>query len=221
MSIQPLLSSLLPATAFDRQHLVSRGPLRQVIDDLERYLVREPDARPLLFDDASGRLIAWPPSVAAQDDENGGGQATWPEGDDPDRLAGRTAAELPQEEPAAGRRSGRPRLGVLAREVTLLPEQWNWLAAQPGGASAALRRLVDGAWQEEQHRDRRQRASAVAFHCLGVLGEGLAATDEALVAIHAGEMARFDQLTAEWPPDVRHYVRDLGFPGRAGEKAPA
>jgi len=200
--------------------MVSRGPLRQVIDDLERYLVREPEARPLLFDDASGRLLAWPPAVATQD-AGERGQAVEQEGGDPDRLASRAAAKLAPDESMAGRRSGRPRLGVLAREVTLLPAQWAWLAAQPGGASAALRRLVDDAWQEEQQRDLRQRASAVAFQCLGVLGEGLAATDDALMAIHAGDIARFDQLTAAWPPDIRQYVRDLGFPGRERDSAPA
>jgi len=216
MSSQPPLPPALPATAFDRQRLVSRGPLHQVIVDLERYLVREPDARPLLFDDASGRLLTWPPATAWPND----GRTAAFERTTPEPLAGVSAGPHTGAL-AAGRRSGRPRLGVLAREVTLLPEQWAWLAAQPGGASAALRRLVDGAWQEARHRDRRQQASAVAFRCLSVLGDGLAGTDDALVAIHAGDAARFDQLTMAWPPDVRQYVRDLGFPDDADHGAPA
>ena len=41
--------------------------------------------------------------------------------------------------PEAPRGRGRPKLGVVPREVTLLPRHWDWLAAQPGGASVALR----------------------------------------------------------------------------------
>src|SRR5690554_3195441 len=109
MSSQPPLPPALPATAFDRQRLVSRGPLHQVIVDLERYLVREPDARPLLFDDASGRLLTWPPATAWPDETGKDGRAVAFQAAGPDRPAGGASEDPHAGESAAGRRSGRPR----------------------------------------------------------------------------------------------------------------
>lgn len=48
-----------------------------------------------------------------------------------------------REAPEAARSGpGRPKLGVVAREVTF-PRHWDWPESQPNGVSAALRRLMD------------------------------------------------------------------------------
>src|ERR1700679_3549712 len=58
---------------------------------------------------------------------------------------------------------GRPKLGVTAREVTLLPRHWDWLATQPGGASIALRRLVEDARSNPKMLMRSARDSVYRF----------------------------------------------------------
>ncbi|QCB55345.1 DUF2239 family protein [Sphingopyxis sp. PAMC25046] len=103
--------------------------------------------------------------------------------------------------------AGRPRLGVKAREVTLLPRHWDWLAAQPGGASAALRRLVEAASKGEP--DTKQRRDA-AYHFMShVCGDRLG-YEEALRALYRDDDAGFAASIAEWPADIRaHIVRLL------------
>lgn len=102
-------------------------------------------------------------------------------------------------EPVRGR--GRPSLGVQAREVTLLPRQWDWLAAQPGGASAALRRLVDAARRSPETERRAARDSAYRF--MAAIAGDLPGYEEALRALFAGDEAGFAARIAAWPQDVR------------------
>ena len=97
--------------------------------------------------------------------------------------------------------------GVIAREVTLLPRHWEWLAAQPGGASAALRRLVEDA-RRAAPADRRQAQEAVHRVMFALAGD-LPDFEEANRAFYAKDYERFDVLTASWPPDVGDYVRTL------------
>lgn len=115
--------------------------------------------------------------------------------------AGRTAPEP--------RGRGRPRLGVTAREVTLLPRQWEWLAAQPGGASAALRRLVDEARRNGEGRDDPRRRRDAAYHFMQATCGDRPGYEEALRALYQGDLARFDTLVVGWPGDVRAYLARL------------
>jgi hypothetical protein len=104
---------------------------------------------------------------------------------------------------------GRPKLGVTAREVTLLPRHWDWLATQPGGASAALRRLVDEARRAGGAADEVRQAQEVAYRVMTTLAGDLPHYEEATRALFARDRARFDQLTAGWPADIGDYVREL------------
>jgi hypothetical protein len=108
--------------------------------------------------------------------------------------------------PPPPRGRGRPRLGVAAREVTLLPRHWQWLAAQPGGASAALRRLVEAAMKAPPSPAARRDAAYrfLAETCGDRLGY-----EEALRALYRGEREAFDARTAGWPADIRAYAADL------------
>lgn len=108
---------------------------------------------------------------------------------------------------AQGRARGRPKLGVVAREVTLLPRQWEWLAGQPGGASAALRRLVDEARRSGAGAERERRDAAYRF-MQATCGDR-PGYEEALRALYRGEEARFAELTADWPADIRAYLDRL------------
>jgi hypothetical protein len=107
---------------------------------------------------------------------------------------------------------GRPKLGVVAREVTLLPRHWDWLAEQPGGASVTLRKLVDGARRANMDRDRQRRASECAYHFISVMAGDMAGFEEASRALFANDAAKFRQQTEAWPADVRDYVRCLAYP---------
>jgi hypothetical protein len=104
---------------------------------------------------------------------------------------------------------GRPKLGVTAREVTLLPRHWEWLATQPGGASATLRRLVDQARRETGASDVARQAQEATYRVMTTLAGDLPGYEEATRALFARDRARFDQLTAAWPADIGDYVRSL------------
>lgn len=122
--------------------------------------------------------------------------------DEPDN-----AAPAPGAVPARG--PGRPRLGVVAREVTLLPRHWDWLATQPGGASVALRKLVEVARRDSETRDRVRHASAVAYRFMSTIAGHEAGFEEASRALFAGDQAGFDVLIAGWPVDVQHHLKRL------------
>lgn len=145
------------------------------------------DLSPLVFDDATGRILEL---------DLRGSQA-----DVLDRLS----AQASQRRAPVGR--GRPRLGVTAREVTLLPGHWEWLASQPGGASAALRRLVDQARRAGAGRAR--EAQEAAHRIMFALAGDAPQFEEATRAIYAGEYERFATLTEAWPHDVAQYVRSF------------
>src|ERR1017187_8096790 len=102
-------------------------------------------------------------------------------------------------------RPGRPRLGVVAREVTLLPRHWDWLASQPGGASVALRKLVEHARVAHRGIDRRRSAQEAAYRFLSAMAGNEAGFEEAIRALFGGKPERFDELVEAWPEDVRDH----------------
>jgi hypothetical protein len=148
-------------------------------------------AQPLIFHDATGRPVEFDLRGSVEDVLA--------------RLASFAA-------PAKAVR-GRPKLGVTAREVTLLPRHWDWLAAQPGGASAALRRLVDQARRDSGGGEAVRLAKEATYRVMTALAGDLPGYEEATRALFADDRARFEQLTADWPGDVGAYVRELN--GRA------
>lgn len=123
----------------------------------------------------------------------------------PAEIEARYAPPAPAD--AERRGPGRPRLGVVAREVTLLPRHWAWLAAQPGGASTALRKLVEAARKADEASPR--RAQEAAYRFMLAVGGDLPGYEEATRALFAGDAARFTELTEPWPADVRDHARDL------------
>lgn len=144
-------------------------------------------ARLLVFNDANGELVEL--------DLRGS----------MDEVLARLPSMVASTAKPAGR--GRPRLGVTPREVTLLPSHWDWLALQPGGASATLRRLVDQAKRAgpDLARTARDAAHRVMFAIAGDAPQ----FEEATRAFYAGEYDSFESLSTNWPKDVRDYVRML------------
>jgi hypothetical protein len=104
---------------------------------------------------------------------------------------------------------GRPRLGVVAREITLLPRHWEWLAAQPGGASVTLRKLVDAARHQDPDGQRIRARQEAAYRFMFGVGGNLPRFEEASRALFAWDLARLAELIADWPADVRDYALAL------------
>ena len=124
-----------------------------------------------------------------------------------DDVRARYAESAPDSEPAPRRGRGRPKLGVVGREVTLLPRHWEWLQSQRGGPSATLRRLVDEARTRREPEDERAEAQDVIQRFLSAMAGNLPGFEEATRALYRVDRARFEQESSAWPSDIRRWVR--------------
>ena len=177
----------LRCTAFAGPARIASGELRHVA--LKARLAHAAGGRVLVFEDASGRQVDLPLEL--------------PEGE----MLQRLGHPEPAAEPAPPARGpGRPKLGVVAREVTLLPRHWDWLAAQPGGASVALRKLVEEARKVAGGNDRRRMAQESAYRFMQAMAGDQPGYEDATRALFAGDVARFEEQTAHWPEDIREHA---------------
>jgi hypothetical protein len=182
--------------AFDGDRRIASGDLREVARAAKQTLDLRNDTSVLVFDGRTSSpieidfrgtvddVLARLPDIAAT-------------------PAGEEAA-LP-----APRGPGRPKLGVVAREVTLLPRHWEWLAQQSGGASVALRRLVDEARRANKDKDRIRQAQEAAYRFIAAMAENKPHYEEVARALFAGDAERFETWTTTWPADVRDHARRL------------
>jgi uncharacterized protein len=182
----------LSCTAFDGTRRITSGPYLRVALSLKAYDHAHPGTSVLIFDDTTGKQIGF--DLRGSDAE--------------------IAARLQKRFPAAGadqpRAPGRPRLGVVAREVTLLPRHWEWLAAQPGGASVTLRKLVEEARRSDPPSKAKLRSlQERAYHFMSAMAGNLPNFEEASRALFANDMARMKELIAGWPDDVRDHLLHL------------
>ena len=143
-----------------------------------------------MFDDASGQVVDIDYSGSLDDDVA--------------RLAAHPMA--PKQAAEARRGPGRPKLGVVSREVSLLPRHWEWLSSQRGGASAGIRRLVEIARKEISHQDPVRKAVETAYAFLSDLAGDYPGFEEASRALFAHDFAAFEVIIADWPPDVREQL---------------
>jgi hypothetical protein len=111
---------------------------------------------------------------------------------------------------------GRPKLGVVPREVTLLPRHWDWLAAQPGNVSQTLRRLVDEARRADRGQAER-RARERSYRFLAAQAGNLPGYEEAIRALFAGDGEDFTRCMADWPAGVRDFALRLANPDTPGD----
>lgn len=126
-------------------------------------------------------------------------------------LQGFESERIDTEESTEQRGRGRPKLGVVAREITLLPRHWDWLASQPGGASVTLRKLVEEARRANVNKDKQRKASECAYHFMSAMAGDMLGFEDASRALFASDATKFRQHTDAWPTDVRDYVRQLAF----------
>ena len=131
---------------------------------------------------------------------------------------------LERHAPAAPVRSGpgRPKLGVISREGTLLPRHWEWLESQPHGISATLRRLVEEAKKRDPGKDRARAARDATSRFMWAMAGNLPGFEEASRALFAGDLPRFGALIGGWPEDIRkHLMRMAGASVGSGEETAA
>ncbi len=187
--------------AFEGTRCIASGPLLHVARMVKEALDNGAPNSILIFDDATGEPIevdfrGTPDDVLA-------------------RLENRFAAARPLPAPeteaasAGPRGPGRPKLGVVAREVTLFPRHWEWLGSQPGGASVALRKLVEEARRVNARRDALRKAQESAYVFLSAMAGNLPGYEEATRALFAGDSARFAEHSEAWPVDIRTHARNI------------
>lgn len=171
-------------TAFDGQRRLARGALADIA--LSVRAAADPQAV-VIFDDGTGRVIDL--DLRGSDEEV-------------------RRRYLLQEEP---RGRGRPKLGVVSREVTLLPRHWDWLNVQPGGASVALRKLVEEARRASGDELRLKAARDATYRFISTMGGDLPGFEEAIRALYANDYRAFCERIDAWPEDVRDHAIALLF----------
>lgn len=176
--------------AFAGERLLALGPRLAVALSVKAALQQDP-AQPVLIFDDTGRGIDF--DLRGSDAE----------------IAARLA---PSGEEAPKRTAGRPKLGVVAREVTLLPRHWEWLAGQPGGASVTIRKLIDAARKADDGHAPARRAQQAADRFMSAMLGDRPGYEEAARALYAGDRSRFLELTEAWPTDLRDHARRLAEP---------
>jgi len=202
-------SNPITYTAFAGPTRIAAGTLADVAAEVKQRLLQGVAAPVAIFDDLECRPVDldWRGSLAEV-------LARLPKAESvPSKLA-----PVPED---ASRGPGRHKLGVVAREITLLPRHWDWLAGQPGGASVALRKLVEGARRANAEQDRVRQAREAAYRFMSAMAGNQPGFEEATRALFAGDAARFEQEIAAWPVDVHAYATGLAFGQRMAGTAPA
>ena len=194
---------LKAAIAFADHRAIARGPLDQVAFAVRDWQSRHADSTVLVFDTEQGRLIDL--DLRGSDSE----------------IVARLMAEPTNRRDAAAAKStnapdsdlprgrGRPKLGVVAREITLLPRHWDWLSIQPGGASVTLRKLVDAARRSQAGSEGARTAQEACWRFMSALGGDLPGFEEASRALFARQRERFVEELQVWPVDVRTHALAL------------
>ncbi|OIO57738.1 MAG: DUF2239 domain-containing protein [Alphaproteobacteria bacterium CG_4_10_14_0_2_um_filter_63_37] len=177
-------------TAFAGTTLIGQGDLPTVALQARAVRAHDPEASILIFDDASGRTVEVDLRGSAEE----------------------VLARLPQPDPAEGEeppKRGRPKLGVVAKEITLLPRHWQWLSEQPGGASVTLRKLVEQARKAGVAKEQARKSQEAAYRFLDAMGGNLPNFEEVCRKLFAGDFGGIAPLLTAWPADVRGHALKL------------
>lgn len=197
-------TTLSSYAAFNGHRRIASGPLASVALVVKRVMENGSTEPILIFDNATGRTTDV--DLRGADDEII--SRVTQTATDSNCINGSSR----ESEHGVPRSRGRPKLGVVAREITLLPRHWDWLSAQPGGASVALRKLVEDARRVNKQQDNRRAAHERAYHFISAIAGDLPGFEESARALFADDHMRFNEITANWPEDVRDHAVALGWP---------
>ncbi|WGR94710.1 DUF2239 family protein [Bradyrhizobium sp. ISRA443] len=188
--------------AFEGDHRIAAGDLPDVARAAKQVHDRRKDAAILVFDGRTSALVDIDFRGSVDDV-----LARLP------KLEAPAADEPPA--PVAPRGPGRPKLGVVAREITLLPRHWDWLAQQKGGASVAIRKLIDEARRASGDQDRTRLAQDAAYRFMTAMAGNRPHYEDAIRALFAHDRRRFVTLIADWPADIRDHAIGLAYSDQA------
>ncbi len=181
-------------SAFDGHKLLAQGRLDEVVLKVKRRLKSQPAAAILVFSDTTGKEMDFDLR-----------------GSEKEVLARLQIYLSPGVEPGSGG-PGRPKLGVVAREVSLLPRHWEWLSTQSGGASITLRKLVEEASKSASGKDRVRQVQERAQKFMSAIAGNLPCYEEALRALYQRDRAKFQEQIVDWPADIRAHAGKLATP---------
>ncbi|MBN1412503.1 MAG: DUF2239 family protein [Spirochaetales bacterium] len=167
-------------TAFAGHSLIASGDLRTILTLTKKYLDSGQNEPILIFNDETGR----------QHDFNM--QGTLQEVLD-------RAMDQPQKGP------GRPKLGVINKEVSLLPRHWEWLNRQQHRASGTIRRLVEAA-QKEGKGNRAKALLEAAGNFMWAMTGNFKGFEEASRALYARKWEKLEEIISSWPADVKNHL---------------
>lgn len=185
---------LLPYTAFANDQEITSGDLREVVRQTKLAMDRNTDASILIFENATSQQV--------EIDFRGNVEQVL--GRIPEVQAEESADTAP-----ATRAPGRPKLGVISREVTLLPRHWDWLNTQRGGASVTLRRLVEEAKRASTATDQTRQALESIDRFMRVMAGNLSGYEEAARWLYRKDRTTFECIIAAWPTDIRKHLQAL------------
>jgi uncharacterized protein len=175
-------------TAYIGNSLIASGSIEEILPILKKSFDRDRGAMILTFHDQTGEPVDF--------DLRG--------------SLSEVQSRVVRHEPRSG--PGRPKLGVVAREISLLPRHWDWLSEQPNGASAAIRRLIDEEGKRSPDKAARRIAMKVTGRVMSAIAGNFPGYEEASRALYAADGERFHSLIASWPADVRDYLKRLIVP---------
>ncbi|MGN7759884.1 DUF2239 family protein [Paenibacillus sp. 22594] len=188
--------TLFNCTAFLGMRVVASGSLEHVVTSVMDALDNRDLTQLFIFDDSTGKLI----------DVDFRGST-----DDVLKRLGEQPGDLSVTEVnhQPTRRVGRPKLGVVSGEVTLLPRHWEWLKNQPGGASVTLRKLIDEARHAGEKKSTIRESQEATYNFMTAMAGNFHHYEEALRAMYAGDLDRFHHFIDDWVPDIRDHVKKL------------
>lgn len=172
-------------TAFAGTTRLVTAPLSEMLRTVKGFLDGEGSQRLLIFDDSRGEQVDF--------DFSG----------NLDEVLARVIGKEQKRAP------GRPRLGVVGREISLLPRHWEWLDRQPQSASATIRRLIDTARKDNPGANEERRRIEAADRFIWVMAGDLSNFEEASRALYSRNWERLQELTRGWPVDVRDHLLHL------------
>ncbi|RPH50975.1 MAG: DUF2239 family protein [Desulfobacteraceae bacterium] len=187
-------------TAFKGNQRVASGNLLKVARKVKEIIDQDEQASILIFDDVTSELV--------EVDFRGTIEDVLESLEKPPAGV-ESANALSDIDPRSQRKPGRPKLGVVSREVTLLPRHWDWLNSQPGSASVALRKLVEEARRVNSGKDKVRHSQEVAYRFMSAMAGNFPGFEEATRALFAGDSERFNSLVAPWSIDIRDHARKL------------
>jgi hypothetical protein len=181
-------------TAFKGHNLFAHGTLDEVVLTIKGHIGKSDHSSVFIFSDSTGKMIDFNFQGTQKD------------------ILKRLEIFISEENPKENTGPGRPKLGVMSREVSLLPQHWEWLATQPGGASAILRKLVDEAKKKSLGTPTIKQIQEKVHRFVSSIAGDFEGYEEALRALYRKDKKEFLQQIESWPTDIKKHVMDLAKP---------